>query len=101
MPRHYLTMHSTAPDSGCQRGFMKRTASARCERNFEFVVTRGHALLDKASISRAALGGGVRALEEAGAEVVPALSAVPPPGGPDKEVDMVMDHTNKVGHPRC
>lgn len=46
----------------------------------DFAVTRGPALLDEASGST--LGGIIKALRLAGAELVPALAAVARPGGP-------------------
>jgi microcystin degradation protein MlrC len=47
--------------------------------NFEIV--RGADLLSKARGSASSLGGAVRALEDAGVDVIPSLSAVAPPGG--------------------
>ncbi|MEZ5933854.1 MAG: M81 family metallopeptidase [Alphaproteobacteria bacterium] len=46
-----------------------------------FVVTAGEALLVQARTSGSILGGGVRALERRGADVVPGLHAAAPPGG--------------------
>jgi len=46
-----------------------------------FVVMRGNELLTKAQVSASGLGGAVRLLRSRGAEIIPALSAVAPPGG--------------------
>lgn len=47
-----------------------------------FATVRGEALLEKVSLGSSALAGGCRALAAAGAEIVPGISAVSPPGGP-------------------
>lgn len=47
-----------------------------------FAIVRGSALLEKVSQGSSALAGGCRALAMIGAEIVPGVSAVSPPGGP-------------------
>ena len=47
-----------------------------------FAVTRGPALLEKARVSGAGMGGAYRRLVELGAQLEPFASAVAPPGGP-------------------
>lgn len=47
-----------------------------------FVVLEGDALIAKAGVSTASIGGAYRLLKTRGADVIPALSAVTVPGGP-------------------
>ncbi|MGO4741597.1 M81 family metallopeptidase [Bosea sp. 2KB_26] len=47
-----------------------------------FATVHGEALLEKVSQGSSALAGGCRALAAAGADILPGVSAVAPPGGP-------------------
>lgn len=51
-------------------------------RRANFVITEGAALVEKARGSSAAIGGAVRALAGQPVDILPAFSAVTPPGGP-------------------
>jgi microcystin degradation protein MlrC len=47
----------------------------------EFLITRGATLIETARASESILAGGIRALEARGANIVPIVCAVAPPGG--------------------